>query len=83
MSTVEADGEETGTAGVGAEAVAPISPDPEVRVKSEPESSGDESSQELREFLGRTDTVVVYPEDPQGIQQDTGKKAGYKQHPFV
>ncbi|XP_054279484.1 zinc finger E-box-binding homeobox protein zag-1-like isoform X3 [Macrosteles quadrilineatus] len=59
-------------AGEGAaEAEAPMSPDVEIRVKIEHESSGDESSQELREFLGRTDTVVVYPEDPQGIQQNT------------
>lgn len=53
-------------------------------VKSEPESSGDESSREqdssIRRLLCRTDTVVVFPEDPQGTQ-NTGNIAGYT--PYV
>ncbi|KAG8313736.1 hypothetical protein J6590_002208 [Homalodisca vitripennis] len=46
-------------------------------VKSEPQSSEDDSSQErdpkIQEYLGRTDTAVVFPEDPAGLQDNASQ----------
>lgn len=53
-------------------------------VKNEPESSEDESHQmaasedvRIEEYLNRTDTAVIFPEEPQAVAADNGKLSLY------